>query len=268
MRGPAVLNPFAPPGEDTPVRRVRELTGVFPGARFLALGATEEEVAESREHWNALTAEDQAIAAAALDRLTDDELREAIESDRLDEAGLTAEERAELAQLAAWAEGTVATGRYEDFDQALNDVDDLADAIREAALRGEEVDLDALAELHTAALVGVPEPPPELTEGGQPAEPETTTPGSTEGDEATGGSGTTGAEGEASADDEPAGAQPATEDGYPADGGTIASVLGWVGAEGADSRARAQVALDAELARDEKDQRAGILGPLRKIIGD
>lgn len=95
-------------------------------------------------------------------------------------------------------------------------------------------------------LVGVPQPPePEPADGS-----------------GTDGGGTGPAEG--ATDGAPAEAA-ADPDQY--DGGTIASVLAYVGAEGVDNRARAAYALGQELARPEADQRKGVLDAVRKIVG-
>jgi hypothetical protein len=223
----------------TRVVRTRSTQRPFPSDRLLRLGATDDEVSEARAAWDALTYDQQENAAAMLEQQTDDELRVAIAADRED---------VELDQLWAWAEAVVKAGDYPDTDTALDALDQLV-----VGEQGPEL----------TTLLGVVHPLAPLQPGVDVHATDTP-----DGAEAAGGSGTTGTEGEASAAGNPADAEPATAGaGYPTDGGTVAGVLGWVGADGADNVARARHALAQELARDEKDQRKGVLDAVRKITG-
>lgn len=183
-----------------------------------------------------------------------------------------------------WAEDAAAAGLYDGDPEAaivalrawqLADPDTrLGDHL--AALRDENGAPLAVPEPFTAAGTGVPMEGTEVALGeeatitgdgtgevlplvGVPAPPEP---------EPADGSGTEGggeAPAEVTSDGAAVGAA-ADPDLY--DGATVASVLAYVGAEGADNRARAAYALGQELARPEADQRKGVLNAVRTIVGD
>jgi hypothetical protein len=224
-------NPFA--GQR--VVRVHEMAAAFPVERLRGLGATDDELNAAKVAWDTLTPEQQAQSAAMMAEQTDDDLRDMIAADRM------AASDEVLQSIVAWAEHAVAAGTYPDADHALDALDDWAEAVED----------------ELQPLVGVPTPPEAPEAEPDEAEPEVPTPAD--------GSGTVGAQSEAPADGPPeAGAEPATDDPYPADG-SVSDVLNWV-SRGEDMTARAGHAIDQEGTR-AAGPRKGVTDPLTKIVG-
>lgn len=263
----------------------------LPAARLRELGATDDELHAATVEWAGLTPEQQTLAAAMMAEQSDDDVREAIEDDRVH----------------AWADAEVEANRYpsrgDAFDAllaagewlaAVAEQDEQRQADMLATLQqwatdlvrsGEYPDEAAAAAAISAYLSDPDAQPVTLTGVVTPPEPDATGSGS-DGAAGAGSGGGSGPAPDQSAGESGAGGgstvfvpnEPVADlvpdklvpaDGYPEGGGTVSGVLAWIGggADEGDRRARAVYALQQEAARPE-GSRSTLIEAATKIAGD